>query len=611
MTNKNSKINPYTKKFGVGVNTPILLFALLAPYARHRLVVLGLFCTLIFAFCIFAVNAANAATLYFSPSSGNFTVGNILNMSVLVDTQGQAINNSSAVINFPTDLLEVISVSKSGSLFSLWVEEPAFSNSAGAISFDGGLPTPGYDGSAGRLLNITFRVRNAGTALLVFSSGAVRANDGYGTDILQTRSQAQFNLISEAKPVAPPLPVFGTPQAPGISSSTHPDSNTWYALDDAKFTWELSSGITGARLLVGRIPNAIPTVTYIPAIRSREFDNLDDGIWYFSVQLRNNAGWGAISRFRFQIDTEPPQLFETTVDNGGDPTNPTPILHFKALDNISGLEFYEIRVGENKDIIPVKVAKKVVSNPYTLPLQLPGEHTVVIKALDFAGNETLSAIDVVIEPLETPVIIDGPHELASGEPLVVHGSTYPDSKVNIWLQREKEDTKRFVTESDRDGKFTFIADERLNDGIYKLWAEVIDARGARSLPTEKITIAVAKSAILQIGSWAVSLLAVVIPLVALIFVLLFIIWYGWHKFASFRKKLRNLRQEVREAESALHRAFDMLKEDIREQVKLLEKTKTKRQLTKEEEKVIEQLRRDLDDAERFVRKEIEDIEKNI
>ncbi len=55
----------------------------------------------------------------------------------------------------------------------------------------------------------------------------------------------------------------------------------------------------------------------------------------------------------------------------------------------------------------------------------------------------------------------------------------------------------------------------------------------------------------------------------------------------------------------------MLKEAIREQIKMLEKTKTKRQLTEEEEKIINRLKKDLDDAEKFVRKEIEDIEKEV
>jgi len=141
-----------------------------------------------------------------------------------------------------------------------------------------------------------------------------------------------------------------------------------------------------------------------------------------------------------------------------------------------------------------------------------------------------------------------------------------------------------------------------------LWAEVIDERGARSLPAEKLTIAVKRPTFLQLGSRAVSLLAVVVPLLALVILLLFLVWYGWHKFSVFRKKLK---KEVREAGSALHQAFGLLKEDIREQVKMLEKTRTKRELTDEEEEVIKRLKKDLDDAEKFVRKEIEDIEKEV
>ena len=74
---------------------------------------------------------------------------------------------------------------------------------------------------------------------------------------------------------------------------------------------------------------------------------------------------------------------------------------------------------------------------------------------------------------------------------------------------------------------------------------------------------------------------------------------------------KKLKKEVREAGSALHQAFGLLKEDIREQVKMLEKTRTKRELTDEEEEVIKRLKKDLDDAEKFVRKEIEDIEKEV
>jgi len=71
-------------------------------------------------------------------------------------------------------------------------------------------------------------------------------------------------------------------------------------------------------------------------------------------------------------------------------------------------------------------------------------------------------------------------------------------------------------------------------------------------PSEKMSILVGPPAFLKVGSFAVGFLVVIIPLVALIFVLLFIIWYGWHKLSSFRKKIR---KETKEAEESLHQAL--------------------------------------------------------
>jgi len=564
----------------------------------------------LFAFSFFGARAANAATLNFSPSSGNFTVGNIFTVSVLVNTQGKAINSAEAVLNFPTAFLEIVSISKSSSIFSLWVEEPSFSNNAGTISLTGGLPTPGFNGSAGNIISIVFRAKRAGLASLVFSSAIVRANDGEGTNILTSSENAEFSL-GIVRPSAPeaitPVETSGVPAAPQISSPTHPDPNKWYAVNDAKFTWPLPSGTTGVRLLVSRIPNAIPTVTYIPAVNSRRASDLADGTWYFSVRLKNNVGWGAVSHFRFQIDTETPKPFTIKFIDGNKTSNPRPTVVFDTTDSLSGINYYKIKIGEG-DFFPV--APEVVKrNPYMLPIQNPGKRNILVQAYDNAENYSVATEEFIIEPLDAPVFTEYLKELQSDQVLTAKGETkYSNSQIIIWLQREKDDHKSFTVQSDQNGKFTFTADEKLRDGIYQLWAEVVDARGAKSLPSEKITIAVAKSAIFSVGTWAVNFLAIIVPLVVLIFALLFILWYGWHKFSMFRKKLK---KEVREAESALHRAFDLLKEDIREQVKMLEKTKNRRELTEEEEKMIKQFKKDLDDAEKFVRKEIEDIEKEI
>ena len=554
--------------------------------------------------------SVHAASLYFSPSIGSYNVREQFSVSVYVSSADQAMNAASGIITFPQDKLEVTSLSKSGSVFSLWVQEPSFSNSAGMVNFEGIVLNPGFTGAAGKTITINFRIKAAGLAILNFSSGSVLANDGKGTNILASLGNAQFNL-GYAGPSVPeattPSITLDTPAAPQISSPTHPDPNKWYSKNTAKFMWQVPSDAVAVRLLYDKYPNSQPRVVYEPAISEKEITDLKDGIYYFHTQFKNDKGWGAIAHFRFQIDTQTPEPFEIKFVDSKETDNPRPTVLFDTTDSLSGIDYYKVKIGEG---VFFAIAPEIVKNiPYTLPFQAPGKRSILVQAFDKAGNYTVAIEDFIIEPLESPIFTIYPRELASGEALKVEGKTkYLNSQVIIWLQREKDEPKSFSVNSDQNGNFVFMTDGQLRDGVYNLWAEVVDVRGTRSLPSEKLTIAIARPAIFRIGTWAINFLAIAVPLVALIAMLIFIIWHGWHKFSLLRKRLR---KEVTEAELVIHKAFDLLKDDIREQIKMLEKTRTKRELTEEEEKIIKQLKKDLDDAEKFVRKEIEEIEKEV
>ncbi len=167
--------------------------------------------TKIFSFFLFSLifllsanTRLNAATLFMSSGASTVVTGNIFTVQVFVNTQGVAINTSDAIIQFPPDLLSVVSVSKSSSIFSIWVEDPNFSNNTGQVSFNGGVPNPGYTGTAGQLISITFQAKKAGTASVLFSDSSVRANDGLGTDVLSGKAGASFTISSA--PVVQPLP---------------------------------------------------------------------------------------------------------------------------------------------------------------------------------------------------------------------------------------------------------------------------------------------------------------------------------------------------------------------------------------------------------------------
>ncbi len=558
-------------------------------------------CVLFFA--ISGAKAASAASLYFSPSSGSYTVGGTLSVSVNVSSADQAMNAASGVISFPQDKLEVTSLSKNSSIFTLWVQEPSFSNSAGTVNFEGIVLNPGFTGTAGKIITVNFKVKTMGVAQFNFSSGSVLANDGLGTDILTSLGNAQFSL--EAGYAGPAV---GVPAAPRVSSPTHPDPSKWYNNSNPKFIWSLSDDATAVRILYSKNPDSYPSFLYTSPISEKQYENLNDGIWYFHVQLRNANGWGKISHFRFQIDTQKPSRFDITEIPRTDLTEPKAKFIFDAQDETSGIDYFEVQIDSGS----AQIWRDDGTHQYETTIVGPGKHVLIAKAVDKAGNSLDNSAEFIVNPLNPPIFTEYPKKLQSGEPLVVRGSTYPNSQVTVWLQREGEDAKSFTIPSDQGGKFIFAAEGKLSEGTYKLWAEVADARGARSLPSDKITILVTKPAIFCIGTLGVSFLAALIPAIALLILLLIIIWYRSHKFFILKKRVRKeILKEVIEAEVALHKAFDLLRGKMQKQVEMLEKARIQRQLTQEEEEIIKQLKKDLGDIERFVRKEIEDIEKEV
>lgn len=553
-------------------------------------------------FSFFGIKTVHAATLYFSPSSGNFTVGNLLTTSVFVNTKEQAINNTDVVINFPAGLLEVVSVSKSGSIFSLWVEEPSFSNSAGTVSFNGGLPTPGFNGTAGKAISIVFRVKAAGSASLIFSSAAVRANDGYGTDILQARAQAQFTLKAVgAPPPTPPAeapPAAGTPSAPKISSPTHSNPEEWYSSNDPKLTWKLPSGITGTRLLIGHLPTAVPNISYAEPILEKQLEDLTDGIWYFHVQLRNSIGWGGISHFKFQIDTEPPKSFKIEVKEGKETSNPQPTLLFETTDATSGIDHYEIIIDQGNPIITKKTE-------YKIPPQSLGKHTIIVKAVDKAGGETLAMTEIEILTIEAPIITDYPRELLPGSILSIKGTALPEATVKIYIQKGKEEIRMGETKSDKEGKWIFIEAEPVEKEVYQIWAEIIDASGSKSGPSEKISVFVSPPVFIRIGKLAIDYLTTVLTLLILILAISLAVFWAW---LIIKEKKRKMKKEISDAEKALRKAFEALKTETEKQV---EKLDGKPGLSEKEKKICDDLKKALKISEELIDKEIKNIKKEI
>ncbi len=168
--------------------------------------------------CIFVLlmgfEFTDAASLRLAPPRNDIEVGDLFSMAVQITSTDQAMNASSGVVQFPSDLLQVVTLSKAGSVIGLWAQEPSFSNDAGTINFEGVVLNPGFIGSNATMVTITFRARAEGTANVTISGGSVLANDGNGTEIYTGSSGGTVTISPESEQPVP------TPRSTPVKEKT-------------------------------------------------------------------------------------------------------------------------------------------------------------------------------------------------------------------------------------------------------------------------------------------------------------------------------------------------------------------------------------------------------
>lgn len=569
------------------------------------------------------IKAANSS-LYLSPSSGVYTVGNTFSIGVIVNTNDVAINATQGTLVFSPDKLSVVGISKTNSIFSLWTTEPTYSNSSGTVDFGGGIPNPGYTGSAGKIITITFRARVNGIAAVNWASGAVLANDGKGTNILASMGGGSYTLGPTTITPTPETPEVsapaGTPAKPEIFSSTHSDENKWYNVSTIELSWTLPKDITGVSILLNEKSASNPGSISDGLIASKTYENVKDGIWYFHIKFKNQSGWGSITHYKIQIDTIPPLSFIVEVEPDRVTENPQLILFFQTKDDASGIDYYKVRitrnVGEDTDKNlsgslfkeNLEYTTKTTSESFKLPPRQPGKYSIVVEAFDKAGNSAASVVEQSILPIEGPKITDYPARLSVEENLIIKGTSVPENNIKIYILKEGMEPITGETKADKDGKWTYIHDKFLTKGVYKVSAVTINSKGAQSYPSESVIILVALPAFFKIGSVIINYLTAIIALIGFVALMIFGAYWSWHRFKLFRKKLI---KETQDIDRVMKRLFDLLKEDIKDQLAKLNKVRNKRELNIKEKEIETQLKKDIDIANKYISREVADVERKL
>lgn len=485
----------------------------------------------LFFLLILSGQNAQAADLKISLSKDAVALGDLFSARFLVSSPGEAVNALSGVINFDPKKVQVTSLSKAGSVVNLWVAEPEFSNTRGQISFEGAILNPGFSGSAGTIITANFKTKQAGETILSYANGSVLANDGQGTSLLKKLGRVTLNIINQVPdeetitaPIAPepeeepvaPKRTTTVPDAPLISSETHPNSEDWYSHPRPRLNWQMPTEIVGVSYLLNREKNSSPEPKSLGRLASYQTsENLEDGVWYFHLRLKNEKGWSQSTHYRLNIDTNAPEGLQVRQQKL-DSLDYKAAFDYQATDELSGLKQYEFSIDNNKPEIVLVSSSD--SKLYETPVLFPGHHEITVRAVDWAGNK-----------------------------------------------------------SEKNLKFD-IASPLTRSNLYRL------------------------------GDSLVITLSIIVPLLLLIFALVYIIVSGWRRLKCLKL---GIKKEVDEVEDRLHQALEFVKDDMVSQIKDLEKARGRRKLTVLETKIVRRLRTNLKEVEKYLKKEIEDINNKI
>ena len=210
-----------------------------------------------------------------------------------------------------------------------------------------------------------------------------------------------------------------------LTSSTHPDSNTWYHSPTATFSWtttEEGSGIQNSWYLLDTNPtttneNVISGGT-TTSDTTATISNLTSNIQYFHLVVKDNCGGTVASTYTVKADVSVPNIVAVTGDNNDiwQNVNSGPVISWTDPNSLSDDTFYITTDGTFP--ASTNYAYTTTSNTYDLPNQAEGITTIKVRAANGAGTYGEPRTFIIKYDNTLPVITS------------LTSSTHPNS--NIW-----------------------------------------------------------------------------------------------------------------------------------------------------------------------------------
>ncbi|MFZ2205173.1 MAG: cohesin domain-containing protein [Minisyncoccia bacterium] len=517
---------------------------------------------IISAFVLFFPYGANAATINLFSNKDSLSIGDEFSIDLKIDSESVGINAAQATLQYTKDLVSVVNVDKTDSVLNFWLVEPSVDNTLGTINFIGG-STSGLSGKSLQVLRVVFKVIGTGTISLTLNDSAVTASDGSGTNVLTATKGIELSslvktTVSVIVPtVTNPAPEIApnAPAKPVISVLLYPNPNSWHDVSqNFVVNWNLPKDVTEVAAVLNKIPVFNPS-TSEGLFDNKSFPPLGNGVSYLHIRFKNNIGWGITNNYRIAIDTVPPLPFKVSSVDGFKTENPFPSFSFSTKDSISGIANYIVRIDNTNEIISKK-------DTLVLPGLNPGQHRVVVQAVDNAGNSTEDSVSLEIVPLATPTVGLFNKSVSFGEFVYASGKVNAGLGVQVKLNslngQEVFNGKGTI---DSSGNWEILIKNPLSVGQYTLTVVAINDLGASSYPAETQFINVRAQPIISIGLLQLGWSEIVL---LLIFIFIAIAgFYGWY-YVSRKNKSDAYKtvigMDVRKLTAILENDLNALKE---------------------------------------------------
>ncbi len=323
-------------------------------------------------------------------------------ISIQINSGGEAINAIEAVLRYDPKKIQIKNTTYSKSICdkNMFLEK-RIDNANGVLSIACMIPSPGFFGSTGTLVDITFEASRdflVGETVIEFDKNKTKilANDGLATNVLRKTNNGYYTIINNDK-------IDNYQDYLVIYSHTHPNQYNWYNNNQINLSWITKEEKYNKFIYkLDKNPFSSPTGGQITMNKSVDLKTYEDGTYYFHLgRISSKNEIDLVNHFKINVDISPPELL--IVNYSDDMVRKGEIVRFEidSSDKFSGIP-YENNIYTSNQVLNkfyIKINNEPffpVSSPVYIPFFKEGENSVIIRVFDEAENYKEEEVEIQV-----------------------------------------------------------------------------------------------------------------------------------------------------------------------------------------------------------------------